>query len=504
MRSIHRRDAPFRRGIDAVSRSATGLPSRISPCPQWIGGCSPGAPSNKRALGKGRVGASARYARSLCSAALVCYGVTAGGCNQLTGGSAYEDVQRCTGPMCGVCPTGQHWEPAQETCLDDSLWCAMQGGQWDSAQQYCLPHGTCPAGKRWWDDTCIPDCSGEGSIACGSNCCDRTQYCVTEANTNPRCSNCEKAEYICGDSCCEDGALCTDPERGVCATPYGVAGQSCEGGLGACEMVELPGGSFMMGAPTTDPYSLEDEYPEHEASVSAFALDKFEVTVGRFRVFVESYDDHSQLPAGAGAHPKIANSGWKGAWNDRLPKSRSELEQSLSTCGPASTWKLGNDTLPVNCVSWYQAFAFCAWDGGRLPTEAEWEYAAAGGDDNLRYPWGPTLPDDTLAVYQCGGAGDANHCVIEDILPVGSRPNGEGRWGHQDLAGSMSEWMFDAYDYFSGDTCTDCANASDYPVRAIHGGSWFSTFENLRGSDRTANTAGSTANVIGMRCARSL
>src|SRR6185503_5212427 len=100
----------------------------------------------------------------------------------------------------------------------------------------------------------------------------------------------------------------------------------------------------------------------------------------------------------------------------------------------------------MNCVSWFEAFAFCAWDGGRLPTETEWNYAAAGGNEQRVYPWGANI-DLTKASYDCAGDGSGTgtpNCMFSDMLPVGSRsPQGDGKWGQADLAGNVWEWTLD-------------------------------------------------------------
>lgn len=250
-----------------------------------------------------------------------------------------------------------------------------------------------------------------------------------------------------------------------------------------------------------------DEQPEHDATVSDFYLDEYEVTVGRFRQFVQQYDG-TPPTEGAGAHPQITGSGWKSAWNSSLPSSQGTLITNLK-CSPSyQTWRDAVSTTeehPINCVDWFQAFAFCAWDGGRLPTEAEWEYASAGGSENRLYPWGSAGPNNTLASYGCLYHGSSS-CSFDDIAKVGALPAGAGRWGHQDLGGNMWEWVLD---WFSaswyggpGNTCDNCANLDTGTSRVIRS-SYFDSLEiNLRNTKRSYDTPTAGYRNVGFRCAR--
>src|SRR5262249_15182249 len=131
-----------------------------------------------------------------------------------------------------------------------------------------------------------------------------------------------------------------------------------------------------------------------------------------------------------------------------------------------------NENRPIDCVTWYEALLFCAWDGGRLPTEAEWGYAAAGGAEQREYPW--ALPAHgvgiELAVYGCPPPVESpGGPVGRSIAPAGSKPDGRGRWGHDDLAGNVAEWVLDgaAGDYLS--PCSDCLRIGG-AERAVRGG----------------------------------
>lgn len=250
------------------------------------------------------------------------------------------------------------------------------------------------------------------------------------------------------------------------------------------------------------------------ATVSTFRLDDFEVTLGRFRAFVNAgMGTQSAAPIpGTGAHTNIPGSGWDAKWNENLAATKDELVAALS-CDllgfKLPTWTdvpEGNETRPMNCVTWYEAMAFCAWDGGYLPTETEWNYAAAGGDQQRAYPWsnpaGSLMVDSSHASYDCLGDGMAN-CALTDLVNVGTKSSGAGRWGQFDLAGNVSEWLLDFYaDYLP--VCHDCADlVENANGRALLGGSFTgSASPSLRTGYRNLAPPMRRDPGVGFRCAR--
>jgi formylglycine-generating enzyme required for sulfatase activity len=242
------------------------------------------------------------------------------------------------------------------------------------------------------------------------------------------------------------------------------------------------------------------------ARVAPFALDAFEVTVGRFRRFVSHYPAAKPLPT-AGANPKnAADVGWHEEWDALLPATQADLIAKLGSvsCDAWATWtdtEGSSEDLPINCVSWYVAQAFCIWDGGRLPTDAEWYYVASGGESRV-YPWSHPPGEATIgkdyANYLPAGTGGP--------VAVGSYPSGRGRWQHYDLGGNVAEWVWDGLRdcYSSTDLCDNCGETDALPQKIVRGGYFNDDEQPLRTETRRAYTATDARSIVGFRCARGL
>jgi formylglycine-generating enzyme required for sulfatase activity len=267
--------------------------------------------------------------------------------------------------------------------------------------------------------------------------------------------------------------------------------KNCGFNRGCCEHATVEGGMFDRAY---DGVNDGNSAPAGlTATVSSFELDVFEVTVGRFRAFLADY--HLPDPEEAGSDVD---------WSAVLPADAASLAAELTRCVPAPTWTGApeyNEYMPITCINWYEARAFCAWDGGRLPTDAEWNYAAAGGNQQRPYPWSTPdaslTIDTTYAIYSAPG-GD----YFRGPTNVGSRGlKGQGRWGQEDLAGNVAEWVLDAFGPYPM-PCSDCVN-HDGPDRTIRNGAFISPEAQLRTAYRSNLSPTTRSYAVGVRCARS-
>jgi formylglycine-generating enzyme len=307
------------------------------------------------------------------------------------------------------------------------------------------------------------------------------------------------------------------PELGDAAPPFlscmGLPSTCGASGTDSCcNSLAVPSGSYDRSYDVARDASSGDT--SSPATVSAFRLDKYEVTVGRFRAFVEAgMGTRMNAPAaGSGAHASITGSGWDVSWNGSLVVDKTALVAAVKCDSTFQTWTdapAANEHRPMNCVTWYEAMAFCAWDGGYLATEAEWNYAATGGGEQRAYPWsspaGALTPlDGSHASYKdgtnCEGDGAAG-CALADLVAVGSKPLGDGRWGQSDLAGNVFEWTLDWYASYAT-LCANCANLTMSSTRVFRGGSFYDGATYLRAGYRFNNTPTTRLVFLGVRCAR--
>ena len=308
-------------------------------------------------------------------------------------------------------------------------------------------------------------------------------------------------------------------------TNCGSPGGSC------CVSALVTGGSYQRtydpsdaGTAATDGGDAGGADP---ATVSNFRLDELDVTVGRFRQFVKVVAPTADggaawLPtAGSGKHAHLngglgladigsaadAGAANEPGWVASDDSKVSPTDVNLVSCGAASTWTPAagaNENLPINCVTWAEAYAFCIWDGGFLPSEAEWEYAAADGNARRAYPWGATDPGtmNRYAIYNCNYPDGSGVCGNSgNIAPVGTPTLGAGAWGQLDLAGNVWQWSLDWYaNYVS--PCADCVHATGGSSRVLRGGSFREDISSLQPPFRNANDPGLRNDFVGIRCAR--
>ncbi len=321
------------------------------------------------------------------------------------------------------------------------------------------------------------------------------------------------SRLVCGGPPADD--VTNRPARSCETSGPGLSDCGPNGRESCCTSKRVPGGEFLRDNDGVTVFATD-----RPATVSDFRLDRYEVTVGRFRRFIAAVVDDGWRPtAGAGKHAHLRSgrglvttssgeeTGWDIAWTPQLPTTldawTEALECDRSTFDFTFRDTFGSDTKPITCPTWFEAFAFCIWDGGFLPSEAEWGYAASGGGGaggQRVYPWSdpPTASKLTceLANYR------SDDCLGEAAHDVGATsPGGDGAFGQADLGGNAWEWTFDTYAPTLAPSCIDCVHVGA-AERVIRGGGFSDGAFWVASTSRFHSAATKRQPTVGFRCAR--
>lgn len=317
----------------------------------------------------------------------------------------------------------------------------------------------------------------------------------------------------CGSNAAQNETTAKDSVHSCMAVPSRFGAQTADstvkysGETGTDGMVLIKGGTFEMGGDNSQ--ASPDEYPKHKVQVSSFYIDKTEVTNAQFKKFVdatgyittaEQKPDWEELkktlPPGTPRPPDSVMVAASLVFRQASgPVDLNDYSQWWSWVkgadwrhpeGPGSSIE-GKDNYPVVQVSWFDAMAYCKWAGKRLPTEAEWEYAARGGLINNVYPWGNEhINEGAPKANSWEGKFPYRNDKKDGFLkaaPVGSfAPNGYGLY---DMAGNVWEWCSDWYNSNYYATCKDPVTVNPQgpdksydpqepftPKRSLRGGSF--------------------------------
>jgi len=262
-------------------------------------------------------------------------------------------------------------------------------------------------------------------------------------------------------------------------------------------MLRIPGGKFFMGS--DDKEDLDFERPAHQVTLDPFCIDRYEVTTDAYKACSDNGE--------------CKRAGTTNEWAGIKPNERRVFDP---LCNARDLEGRGRH--PINCVTWAMADGFCRSQGGaRLPTEAEWEFAARG-PDGRKYPWGDELPSAALlnaCGTECVAWGKKNKIEegamyqaddgYANTAPVGTFPGGKSRYGVEDVVGNVWEWVQDWHAPYTAEVSTNPSGPATGTERVIRGGAWNGAFAAwVRPTFRYHDDPEKRSYGIGFRCAKTI